>query len=275
MLPGVIRFSPRCDYARDSWQTTGGGKDMTEALDSIQRGLDQAQVKGGTRRQFVGASAAALGGMGLMGVLPSSASAADPTNDTQTVLNVAATAEVLATIVNTVGFESRLGLDRVTRRNIKAAAQEELRHYDVLVGLGGTPATKRIWVPDEVFSSAESLLNTLVVGDQIFVNAYLIGVGAFAKLDPKLAAVPAEFMGAEAVHRALALQSLGELGNDRIFMKVEFFHVLEAVDRLKAAGFGFGEPGARPGRFYDFDNVRQRTPTVRAVNTPDPTPIDA
>ncbi|MGI8624869.1 MAG: twin-arginine translocation signal domain-containing protein, partial [Solirubrobacteraceae bacterium] len=229
---------------------------MTEALDSIQRGLDQAQVKGGTRRQFVGASAAALGGMGLMGVLPSSASAADPTNDTQTVLNVAATAEVLATIVNTVGFESRLGLDRVTRRNIKAAAQEELRHYDVLVGLGGTPATKRIWVPNEVFSSAESLLNTLVVGDQIFVNAYLIGVGAFAKLDPKLAAVPAEFMGAEAVHRALALQSLGELGNDRIFMKVEFFHVLEAVDRLQVAGFGFGGPGARPDHFSDFDDVR-------------------
>jgi len=196
-------------------------------------------------------------------------------NDTQTILNVAATAEVLATIVNTVGYRRRLVGDPVTQRNIGAAAQEELRHYDVLTSLGAVPATKRIWVPDAVFASGKNLLNTLVVGDQIFVNAYLIGVGAFAKADPKLAAVPAEFMGAEAVHRALALQSLGMLGNDRIFMRVEFTQIGEAVTRLQAAGFGFGEKGARPGRFFNFDNVRNRTPTDPDVNTPDITPIDA
>jgi hypothetical protein len=98
-----------------------------------------------------------------------------------------------------------------------------------------------------VFASRSNFLNTLVVGDQIFVNAYLIGVATFAKADPKLAAVPAEFMGAEAVHRALALQSLGQLGNDRIFMKVEFTNVLDAVTRLQAAGFGFGAKGSEAG----------------------------
>ena len=181
---------------------------------------------------------------------------------------------MLATIVNTVAFRRGLGGDAVTQRNLGAAAQEELRHYDVLASLGATPATKRIWVPDAVFRNRSSLLNTLVVGDQIFVNAYLIGVGCFAKADPKLAAVPAEFMGSEAVHRALALQSLGQLGNDRIFMRVEFFDINEAVTRLQAAGFGFGEKGAPPGRFFNFDNVRERTPTDPDVNTPDPTPID-
>ena len=235
-----------------------------------------------TRRQFVGGAAAALGGMGLIGVLPGSALAhhrprrrRSGGNDVQTILNIAATAEVLATIVNTVGFRRRLVDDAVTQRNLGAAAQEELRHYDVLVGLGAVPATKRIWVPDAVFKNGENLLNTLVVGDQIFVNAYLIGVGAFAKADPKLAAVPAEFMGAEAVHRALALQSLGKLGNDRIFMRVEFTQIGEAVTQLQAAGFGFGAKGAKPGRFFDFDNVRNRTPTDPDVNTPDITPIDA
>jgi hypothetical protein len=144
----------------------------------------------------------------------------------------------------------------------------------VLAGLGATPATTRIWVPDAVFASRQGLLSTLVAGDQIFVNAYLIGVACFAKADPKLAAVPAEFMGAEAVHRALALQSLGQVGNDRIFMAVEFTDILEAVTRLQGAGFGFGVKGARPGRFFEFDRVRRRTPTDPDVNTPDPTPID-
>jgi hypothetical protein len=97
-------------------------------------------------------------------------------------------------------------------------------------------------------------------------------VGAFAKADPKLAAVPAEFMGTEAVHRALALQSLGQLGNDRIFMRVDFTDILQAVNLLQAAGFGFGEPGSEPGRFFRFEGVRELTPTDPDVNTPDPTP---
>ena len=52
-------------------------------------------------------------------------------NSTETILAVAATAEVLATIVNTVGWERGLGRDAVTQRNIKAAAREELVHYNV------------------------------------------------------------------------------------------------------------------------------------------------
>ena len=62
-------------------------------------------------------------------------------------------------------------------------------------------------------------------------------------------------MGVEGVHRALARQSLGLLGNDRVFMKEEtketapgapnrgqpgFEYILDAVAQLEAAGFGFG-----------------------------------
>ncbi len=249
---------------------------MSEALQSVFTAIEREgkRVPERSRRQFVGAAAAALGGMGLVGVLPSSASAATGDNSTQNILDVAATAEVLATIVNTVGFRRHLVGDKVTQRNIKAAAQEELRHYDVLVSLGAKPLTKRIWVPDAAFASGEGLLKTLVVGDQVFINAYLIGVAAFAKVDPKLAAVPAEFMGAEAVHRALALQSLGKLGNDRIFMRVDFFDIFDAVTALQKSGFGFGKEGSKPGGFFEFEEIRKQTPSDRDVNTPDPTPID-
>ncbi|QEC49209.1 ferritin-like domain-containing protein [Baekduia soli] len=252
---------------------------MSEELEVLHKAVLKTGAPEHSRRKFMMGAAGALGGMGLIGSLPSAASAAtgpaNPNNTTQTILNVAATAEVLATIVNTLGYRRPIVKDKVTRRNIGAAAQEELAHYNTLIGLGATPLTKRIWVPNAVLASQTGLLTTLVAGDQIFVNAYLIGVGAFAKADPKLAAVPAEFMGAEAVHRALALQSLGQLGNDRIYMKVDFTDILDAVKALQAAGFGFGAKGAKPGQFFDFDDITPRTPTFAEVNTPDPTPIDA
>ena len=51
---------------------------------------------------------------------------------------------------------------------------------------------------------------------------YLVGTAAFgfAGLGQQ-AVVAAEFMGVEAVHRALARQSLGKLGNDRVFIRAD------------------------------------------------------
>ena len=46
------------------------------------------------------------------------------------------------------------------------------------------PATTAIYVPDEVFASPESLLTTLVVGDQVFINAYLLATTVFAPGQP-------------------------------------------------------------------------------------------
>jgi hypothetical protein len=268
---------------------------MTDPLHVAYGAIDEnhASASASTRRRLIQGAAASFGSLGLLGLVSRDAAMAQMAgNDPQTILNVAATAEVLATIVNTVGFE-RLGgkkrdqrrnrnpvaelldlldgqhdksskrLDAVTTRNIAAAAREELIHYDVLVsaGVGGVALTKRIWVPDEVFASPTNLLQTLEVGDQIFVNAYLIGTTAFGNAGQgTLARYTGEFMGVEGVHRALARQSLGKLGNDRVFMVYEFTDILEAVAQLKAAGFGFGEAGSKAGRFYDFDEVRKRTP---------------
>jgi len=225
-------------------------------------------------------AAATLGGLGLMG-LPSVALAKH--NSTQQILNVAASAEVLATIVNTVGFRKGLGGDRVTQRNIKAAAREELVHYQVLAALGGKAASFKVWVPDAVFANRTNFLNTLQVGDQIFINAYLVAVHSFGvRRMEDFAVFAAEFMGVEAVHRALARQSLGLLGNDRVFMKFDqketapgapnrgqpgFDEIQGAVEQLLAAGFNFGAPGARPGSFYNFKEVREKTPTDPDLNT--------
>ncbi len=258
---------------------------MTEGLNYVFSGIEKqvADKPAASRRQFVAGAAATLGGLGLLSI-PSAAKAGHHAGESTTdIINIAATAEVLATIVNTIGFRRGLGKDAVTQRNIKAAAREELVHYNVLTSLGATPLTKRIWVPDAVFASRTNLLNTLQVGDQIFVNAYLIATLHFGNMgNGEFATYTAEFMGVEGVHRALARQSLGLLGNDRVFMKFDqvetavgapnrgqrgFEKVTDAVGQLQAAGFGFGAEGAKPGRFYHFDNVKQSTPNDPALNT--------
>lgn len=258
---------------------------MPEGLNLVYKKIEEqhSDKSASTRRQLVAGAAATLGGLGLLG-LADTAKADYTYNGLDTILNIAATAEVLATIVNTVGAE-KVNLGRgVTRRNVRAAAREELVHYQVLTGsLGAKELTKRIWVPDAVFASRRSLLETLEVGDQIFVNAYLLGTIAFGLAGKgQEAAVAAEFMGVEAVHRALARQSLRKLGNDRVFMKLDgeetapdapnkgqkgFQHIEVAVVQLQEAGFGFGKEGQGPGRFYEFDEVSRRTPTDPDLNT--------
>lgn len=235
---------------------------ISDAVDRLHAGESAA-----TRRRFVGGAAAAIGGLGLMG-LPATAMAA---NDAQTILNIAATAEVLATIVNTVGAEKVDFDDKVTRNNVRAAAYEELLHYRFLTANGAKPATTKIWIPDALFKSEKNLLNGLVAGDQVFVNAYLIGVTAFAQGgQADLARYAAEIMGVEAVHRALALQSLGKLGNDRAYSKYEFTKIEDAVAAITKLGFGLGTAGKGEGRFYDFGEISKRTPKPGGVNTTKP-----
>jgi hypothetical protein len=258
-------------------------QNLSEAIDA-----QHSELSASTRRQLVAGAAGTVAGMTALGMLPDLAMAQrDDVNSPEAILTVAATAEVLATIVNTVGRE-QIDLDRQTDANVAAAAREELIHYEVLESLGARPVTKMIHVPDEVFANARNFLETLEVGDQIFVNAYLIGTTTFASKryrDYKLARATAEFAGVEAVHRALARQSLGKLGNDRVFMRygdIEraadapnvnapgFFRIPVAVEQLEAAGFGFGKAGSKPGRMYDFDQVRQRTPNPDGLNSTTP-----
>lgn len=265
---------------------------MSNEIELIHKSVDAATPAdmGSTRRSFVTKTAASIGGLSLLAIPGASALAqkgsSSSINDPQTILNVAATAEVLATIVNTIGFERKIVGDYVTQRNIQAAAREELIHYNYLVSIGGAPVTKKIWIPDAVFASRTNFLNALEVGDQIFVNAYLIATSTFGDAGlGGIAAVTAETMAVEAVHRALARQSNYKLGNDRAFMRFDtaeeaktspvfgqpgFTNILDAVGQLQDAGFGFGAPGKGKGRFFDFDVVSPRTPDRANINTRSP-----
>jgi len=281
---------------------------MSEPLNLIYDAVDRehSEKSAATRRQLVAGAAGLMGTMGLLslpgvagartgGMVSSGQNALDNValQDLQTIINIAATAEVLATIVNTVGSVGstaeggvqvrRVNLPSDGNVKISASAMQELGHYEVLIALGAKPLTKRIWVPDAVFANATSFLSTVEVGDQIFINAYLIATTAYAKAGlGDVARAAAEFMAVEAVHRAFARDLRGEAGNDRMFMKFddpemapgapnrgqEGFQKIEvAVEQLQGAGFGLGAKGARPGKFYDFATVKRDTPRVGFVNS--------
>ncbi len=267
---------------------------MTEVTNHLYDTIDDqnAGLPASTRRTLVKSTAAALGSMGMLGLVADKAFGDVKTSSENSVANittVAATAEVLATIVNTLGAEKLAGqLDAVTLRNVRAAAQQEKNHYELLTSsaVGGKAATMSIHVPDEVFSSPTALLKTLAVGDQVFINAYLLANTVFARqgnlMGAKFARYTAEIMAVESVHRALALQSLGMLGNDRAYAKFAqreavkglpttgvpgFYKILDAVTVLESAGFGFGKAGSKPGQMYDYATVSARTPSDPDVNT--------
>ncbi len=235
---------------------------MSEHINDVYASTDRgfAGESASTRRKFVAGAAGTLGGLGLLS-LPVKALAA---NDAQTILNIAATAEVLATIVNTVGAQKVKFSSNVTKRNVLDAAYQELDHYNVLTSaLGAKPATKKIWIPNSLFANEHNLLSGLVFGDGVFVNAYQIGVTTFGNAGKgTFARYAAEIMGIESVHRALALQSLGKPGNDQAFASGStsyFTDITKAVSLLQGAGFGFGAKGKGPGKFYDFDHIKKQT----------------
>lgn len=243
-----------------------------------------------TRRQLVAGAAATLGGASL---LASAGDAeAEHTQNSRDLLNVAATAEVVGVILNTLAYEQGARLfprDSSIQRDLGAAARQDLIHYQVLISkdVGAKELTRQIWIPDSVFATRTTLLETLEIAATVFINAYLLAATVFANREKAvLARVSAELVGVEAVHRAIARTANGKPANDRAFMRYSqpedapdsaikgapgFRTARGHVQFFRTLGFGFGKEGTgTPGRFYSFDEVSARTPEDPTVTTRSP-----
>lgn len=259
---------------------------MIDRIDSSSTGPNDDRKRLSRREALLAGGASALGVALAAAPAASASSMATRTRgSTQEAINVAATVEVLTTIVTTTALQ-KLTLPQAAIDTVGAASREELDHYLVLTRqFGGHAATHRIWVPDAIFTNPTSLFETLVVGEQICINLYLVATTIWAQEGhPDLARAGAELVGNEGVHRCLARQALGLQPNDRAFMKYNqvdqadgpghgttgFTTPQSAISSFEAAGIGFGTPGASPGAFYDFGTVRQSTPNPSFVNTPEP-----
>jgi len=129
------------------------------------------------------------------------------------ILIAAEIAEALAVttytnIVRTSGWFTRLPDD--DQGYLFAARQEEMSHYllEKSATGQGTPFTE-FYYPHNMFSDAQTTLNTLVTLEDAFIAAYLVGVRHFSTADLRVTA--ARIMGIESDHRTLARSLAGDV----------------------------------------------------------------
>jgi len=138
------------------------------------------------------------------------------------------------------------------------------------------PTTKRFWIPDGFFGGADDALDLAAVGkgvsggETLFVNTYLVGVTTFAEAgDSKFARYAAEAAGDESEHRVLGQTLAGASPPNNLgFEEFVFDNVGDIETALLGAGFGLGNEGASPGRFYDFPNPPMAPPISISSNEP-------
>jgi hypothetical protein len=221
-----------------------------------------------TRRSLVAraaAGAAGLGALGALGPIPSALAAGNSINE---IVTDAVTAEALAVtfLTGVIVNAKALGIPSSLVPVLKAANAAELDHYKTLGSLGAKPLTKKFWAPDAFFKNSQSVFSTIEVAETLFVNAYLIGITAFARAGKDtLARYAGEILGTEAEHRALARFALGKLPNNLGFERYDIHTIGGIVAALEKAGIGFGKKGKEPGRFYSF-RIPPRSALVHIEN---------
>jgi hypothetical protein len=135
----------------------------------------------------------------------------------------------------------------------------ELNHWQ-FTSKHWDPITTRFWIPDGFFGGADDALdltavgNGVAAGEHLFVNTYLLGVTTFAAAgDSTYARYAAELAANESEHRLLGQTLAGaNPPNDLGFAEFEFDRVSQIAAAAMGAGYGFGEEGTAPGRFYDL-----------------------
>ncbi|MCC6612404.1 MAG: ferritin-like domain-containing protein [Anaerolineae bacterium] len=210
-----------------------------------------------SRRSFLRGSAfvagsAALGLNGLFGISRAFAQDMSGENDDlQTIINLAATAELFASTHYLAAINGDLGLAQTQVDYLKAAFISERDHYDLLVSLGAEPVVTEFYVPDGLFADQALFSQITEVAETTFVAAYLAATRIFAEMgETAFAVTTAQISGVEAEHRALVRQIGMRLPNDRSYQAFQFANVSGAVPVLQpfldGSGEGFVGPVAPP-----------------------------
>ncbi|NJN16379.1 MAG: ferritin-like domain-containing protein [Oscillochloris sp.] len=213
--------------------------------------------KGAFSRRNLLKGAAGIGGglavasfANLFGI-KSAAAAHDAMDDPQTILNLAATAETLATTfyyaaLTGAGFE----LSDEDVLYLKLALDAEKYHLDFLTANGGQPLTMQFYVPANVLSDPAVFVQTGANAETAFVGAYLAATRRFAELDvPRLAATTAQHACSEAQHLTI-IRDIGGLAPNNLALPLPiYYNVSDAVPTLAPflqGGEGFIGPVSAP-----------------------------
>ncbi|MBK8024534.1 MAG: ferritin-like domain-containing protein [Chloroflexi bacterium] len=210
-----------------------------------------------SRRTFLKSAAtvtgsAALGWGGLFGI--SRAFAQDTmgaNDDTQTIINLAATAELFASTHYLAAINGDLGLGEAQLNYMKTAFLAERDHLDLLLSLGAQPVVQEFYVPETLFSDQALFAQITEVAETTFVSAYLAATRIFSEAaEAAFAVTTAQIAAVEAEHRALIRQIGMMLPNNISYAQFQFHNVSDAVPVLQpfldGSGDGFVGPVAPP-----------------------------
>jgi len=210
-----------------------------------------------SRRFFLkGAGAAAFATMpAIFGISKAFAQAEGETanDDTATIINIAATAELFATThyLAAINNAEALELTDAEVGYMQAAFLQEQDHYELLVSLGAVPVVTQFYVPETLFSDRALFTETTEVAETVFVAAYLAATRIFAEgAAAPLAVTTAQIAAIEAGHRAFVRGMGMKLSNDVSYAGYLFDNVSEAPALLQpfldGSGEGFVGPIAPP-----------------------------
>jgi hypothetical protein len=209
-----------------------------------------------SRRNLIKGAAGLSGGIaaasfaGAFGI-KSAQAAHDRMDDAQTILNLAATAETLATTfyyaaLNLAEFE----LSDEDVLYLKLALDAEKYHLDFLMSNGGASLTQQFYVPATLLSDPGVFVQVGTTAETAFVGAYLAATRRFAELNlPRIAATTAQHACSEAQHLVL-IRDIGGLTPNNLALPLPiYYNVSDAVPTLAPflqGGEGFIGPVTAP-----------------------------
>jgi hypothetical protein len=200
-----------------------------------------------------GAIAGALAGMTTLFGIPIALAQDAADDDVETILNLAATAELFATThyLAAINGAADMGFGEVVVNYLKTGFLAEQDHLDLLVSLGATPLYTEFYVPDGLFADAALFSQISEVAETTFVGAYLAAARIFTAAGaPAFAVTAAQIAAVEAEHRALVRQIGGRIANNLPFAQYTLHNVSDAVPILlpflDGSGDGFVGPVAPP-----------------------------
>jgi hypothetical protein len=198
-----------------------------------------------------GTVAASLAGLKHFFGIPLALAQDSADDDLQTVINLAATAELFATTHYLAAINGDLGLAEGQVKYLKTGFLAEQDHLELLLSLGATPLFSEFYVPETLFSDVALFSTITEVAETTFVGAYLAATRIFTAMgQPAFAVTAAQIAGVEAEHRALVRQIGGRVANNIPYAQYTLNNVSDAVPILlpflDGSGEGFIGPVAPP-----------------------------
>lgn len=218
--------------------------------------MDERTTLNISRRGLLKGAAGVAGGLaaasfaGAFGI--SAAQAAHNANDEpQTILNLAATAETLATTFYYAALTmAQFKVSDADAAYLRLALDAEKYHLDFLTANGGRPLATQFYVPANLLSDPALFVQVGANAETAFVGAYLAATRRFAELgQDRLAATTAQHACSEAQHLAL-IRDIGGLAPNNLALPLPiYYNVSDAVPTLAPflqGGQGFIGPVAAP-----------------------------